>query len=252
MPRLHRERFPAARPNLARYAGGLNAVEINSTFYRPHQAGTLARWAGSVPPGFRFALKMPKAITHEARLAGSREQVEAFIEDLRPMGHKAACLLAQLPPKLEFERRIAARFFSHLRSRFSGFVAVEPRHATWFEPEADGLLVDEGIARVAADPSRGDGGDEPGGWQGFVYYRLHGSPRTYFSCYDSAYIDAIATRLIAHRRSGVPVWCTFDNTGSGSACANALDLVERIAAQSKGRTSTAIVSSPPANQAWPS
>ena len=228
MPRLHRDRFPACAPNLARYATRLNAVEVNSTFYRPHQGATLARWAGSVPPGFRFSLKMPKTITHEARLARTRALVEDFVDELEPMGGKAACLLVQLAPRHELDRRVAARFFSHLRGRFHGQVAVEPRHASWFDAEADRMLADEGIARVAADPPRAPGGGEPGGWRGFVYYRWHGSPRTYFSCYDEARLDSLAQSLLAHRRDGVPAWCIFDNTGSGSACPNALDLAERM------------------------
>ena len=233
MPRLHRGRFPEAAPNLARYATRLNAVEINSTFYRPHQPATLGRWAGSVPPGFRFSLKLPKAITHEARLAGTGKLVEAFLAELEPMGSKAACLLVQLPPKLELDKRVARRFFAHLRDRFAGHVAVEPRHASWFGEEAEALLEHERIARVAADPPRAQGGGEPGGWRGLAYYRLHGSPRTYFSCYDAAYLDALAGKLLAHRRARVPAWCIFDNTGSGSACPNALDLAERLARVSR-------------------
>ena len=231
MPRLHRDRFPATTPNLARYATRLNAVEVNSTFYRSHKEATLARWAGSVPPGFRFSLKVPKTITHEGRLAGTRAPVEAFLAEIEPMGGKAACLLVQLPPKLELDRRIAGRFFSRLRARFHGYVVVEPRHASWFDAEAERFLADGGIARVAADPPRATGGGEPGGWRGFAYYRLHGSPRTYFSCYEDASLDAMATRLLAHRHAGVPAWCIFDNTGSGSACPNALDLAERVVAK---------------------
>ena len=228
MPRLHRHRFPAATPNLARYATRLNAVEINTTFYRPHAASTLGRWAGSVPPGFRFSLKVPKAITHEARLVRTRSLVDAFVAELRPMGAKAACLLVQLPPKLELNKRVARGFFAHLRDRFPGQVAVEPRHESWFTGEADALLQREGIARVAADPPRAPDGGDPGGWRGFAYYRLHGSPRAYFSCYDDAFLDSVAGKLRAHRRARVSAWCIFDNTGSGSACPNAVDLAERL------------------------
>jgi uncharacterized protein YecE (DUF72 family) len=233
MPRQHRDRFPEASPSLARYATRLNAVEVNSTFYRPHRPATLGRWAGSVPPGFRFSLKLPKAITHEARLVGTAKLVEALLAELEPMGSKAACLLVQLPPKLELDKRVARRFFAHLRDRFAGQVVVEPRHATWFGAEAEALLERARIARVAADPARAPGGGEPGGWPGFAYYRLHGSPRTYFSCYDAAFLDSLAERLRAHRRARVPAWCIFDNTGSGSACGNALDLASRLSVQNK-------------------
>ena len=228
LPRLHRDRFPEATPNLARYATRLNAVEINSTFYRPHQPATLLRWAGTVPPGFRFSLKVPKAITHEARLVGTGALVDAFLAEVEPMGGKVGCLLVQLPPKLELDKRVASRFFAHLRERFAGYIVLEPRHASWFGSEAEGLLLRHQVARVAADPPRVAHGGEPGGWGGVAYYRLHGSPRTYFSCYEGAFLDGIAARLRAHRKAGVPAWCIFDNTGSSSACPNALDLAERI------------------------
>ena len=228
LPRLHRDRFPEATPNLARYATRLNAAEINSTFYRPHQPATLLKWAGTVPPGFRFSLKVPKAITHDARLVGTRSLVEAFLAEIEPMGGKAACLLVQLPPKLELDKRLARNFLAHLRGRFVGHIVIEPRHASWFSVEADGLLERAGVARVAADPPRAPHGGEPGGWGGVAYYRLHGSPRVYFSCYESDFLDSIAAKLRAHRKAGVPAWCIFDNTGSSSACPNALDLTERI------------------------
>jgi uncharacterized protein YecE (DUF72 family) len=97
----------------------------------------------------------------------------------------------------------------------------EPRHATWTTDAAARLLVKFEIARVAADPPRAAGLGVPGGWPGLIYYRWHGSPRPYFSSYAAEQLSDLAVKL-----SGSPVdaWCIFDNTGSGSAAANALDL----------------------------
>jgi uncharacterized protein YecE (DUF72 family) len=83
------------------------------------------------------------------------------------------------------------------------------------------------VARVAADPPRVEGGGEPGGWRGLAYFRLHGSPRTYYSSYDDGYLDSLAKKLGALRRRGIPAWCIFDNTASGAATANALSVIER-------------------------
>lgn len=102
---------------------------------------------------------------------------------------------------------------------------LEPRHASWFTPAADALLQRHGIARVAADPPRAPGGDEPGGWRGFAYYRLHGSPRMYYSAYESGFLDALAQRISSHQS---PAWCVFDNTAGNAAVPNALDLRERL------------------------
>ena len=68
LPRVAWPEFPAAGTHLQRYAVHLNAVEINSSFYRPHQPATYARWAASVPESFRFSVKLPKTITHQQRL----------------------------------------------------------------------------------------------------------------------------------------------------------------------------------------
>lgn len=63
----------------------------------------------------------------------------------------------------------------------------------------------------------------PGGWDDFAYYRLHGSPRTYYSSYDEAALRDVARRLGGGAR---PAWCIFDNTAFGAAAGNALDLTE--------------------------
>ena len=226
LPREMQARFPGAGTHLERYARVFRCVEINSTFHRPHRASTFARWAASVPAGFRFALKIPKTITNAAKLAGTRSLVESFLADIEPLGTAADCLLVQLPPKLEFESRRARAFFSFLRDRFPRSIACEPRHASWFTPAAERLLRDLRIARVAAHPSRGPGGAEPGGWNGLVYYRLHGFPRVYYSSYDAGFLDALAGRL--QRAGATPTWCIFDNTTLGAGTANALSVLEAL------------------------
>jgi uncharacterized protein YecE (DUF72 family) len=82
------------------------------------------------------------------------------------------------------------------------------------------------VARVAADPPRAAGLDTPGGWPGLVYYRWHGSPRPYFSSYSAEQLRALAVQLSG---CACDAWCVFDNTGSGSAAANALDLQALLA-----------------------
>ena len=67
IPREHADRFPEEGSHLARYAGRFPAVEINSSFYKPHRPATYARWAASVPADFRFSVKVPKLATHERR-----------------------------------------------------------------------------------------------------------------------------------------------------------------------------------------
>jgi uncharacterized protein YecE (DUF72 family) len=228
IPRAEQAHFPSGESHLARYSQVLPAVEINSTFYRPHRASTFQRWAASVPRAFRFSVKVPRTITHDQRLAGSANLLKAFLADLAPLGSRLGCLLVQLPPSLAFDARVARAFFTMLRRQFDRGVAVEPRHASWFAPPADRLLSKFEVARVAADPPRTEGGGEPGGWPGLAYLRLHGDPRIYYSSYEDAYLDALANKLRGLQRRRIPTWCVFDNTTLGAATDNALSLMERL------------------------
>jgi uncharacterized protein YecE (DUF72 family) len=228
IPRAAQPRFPPGESLLARYAKVLPAVEINSTFYRPHRASTFERWAASVPRAFKFSVKLPQTITHEHGLAKSARLLDTFLADLAPLGSRLGCLLVQLPPGLAFDARLARAFFTLLRKRFDRGVAAEPRHASWFGDRANRLLNDFEVARVAADPPRAEGGGEPGGWRGLAYFRLHGSPRMYYSSYEDVFLDSLADKLRALRRRRIPTWCIFDNTTLGAATGNAFTMIERL------------------------
>jgi uncharacterized protein YecE (DUF72 family) len=234
LPRAEQHRFPEGGSHLARYAALLPAVEINSTFHRPHRASTYERWAASVPPDFRFSVKLPRTITHHHRLAGATALVDAFLEELSPLRPRVGCLLVQLPPSLELDAARARAFFARLRKRWDAGIAVEPRHASWFTPAADALLAGRHVARVAADPPRARNGLDPGGWKGLAYFRLHGSPRVYYSSYEPPFLQALAARLWELRRGGTPCWCIFDNTTLGAGTANALDMATMQAAAYNG------------------
>ena len=228
LPKAHAGHFPPEGSHLSRYAGRLPAVEINSSFYRPHRPATYARWAASVPDDFRFSVKVPKRATHELRLVAADPVLDCFLPEVAELGQKLGPLLVQLPPSLAFSAPVANAFFTAFRDRFAGDVAVEPRHPSWFDGEADRLLAGFRLARAAADPAVVPVAAEPGGWGGLVYYRLHGSPKVYYSAYPDEYLKALAGRLVA--ASGqASVWCIFDNTAAGAATANALDVLSRLA-----------------------
>ncbi|WLH87119.1 DUF72 domain-containing protein [Pseudomonas sp. FP2338] len=221
LPRAHWPDFTGEGTHLQRYASRFNAVEINSSFYRPHQPNTYKRWAQSVPPAFRFSVKAPKVITHELRLQHCETALDEFLEQCLHLGEKLGCLLIQLPPSLRYEPSVALAFFSALRQRFAGAVVLEPRHASWLEAQA--LLVDLQIGRVTADPAVLDAG---AGWQGVQYWRLHGSPRIYHSAYGPQRLQALAEQLLQCAESGMPAWCIFDNTASGHAVTDGLLLLD--------------------------
>jgi len=220
-------RFPEGGSHLVRYARRFPAVEVNSSFYRPHRPSTYARWAAETPEGFAFSLKVPKEVTHTRRLVDADEPLGRFLDETAALGVKRGPLLVQLPPSLAFDAGVVGPFFDTLRQRYAGPVACEPRHASWFTPEADGLLADRQVACVAADPAVVPQAAGPGGWDGLVYYRLHGSPKIYHSAYPDEFLGSLAERLAEASRSA-PVWCVFDNTASGAATGDAFAVSDRL------------------------
>ena len=223
----HGDRFATTGTHLQRYAEVLNGVEINSSFYRPHRRATYERWGAGTPEHFRFSVKLPKSVTHERRLKGVEDVVERFGDEVGGLGGKLGVLLVQLPPSLPFDEAVAASFLDALR-RIDIPPALEPRHPSWFTPRVDAFLASHGVARVAADPAPAPGAGEPGGWQGLVYLRLHGSPVVYTSDYEADALRAVERRLLAHRERGARVWCVFDNTAAGHALGNALWMAEAL------------------------
>ena len=131
----------------------LRCVEINSSFYRPHRREVYRKWATQTPRTFRFSVKLPRQITHEARLRGARSALDEFLAQAGGLGRRLGPLLVQLPPSLEYEPRIANRFFALMRERHAGEIVCEPRHPSWFDDVAESPLVRFRIARVAADPA---------------------------------------------------------------------------------------------------
>jgi len=226
IPALTAGSFQREGSSLERYASRFDCAEINSSFHRSHRLATWQRWAASVPDDFQFSAKLPKEITHKRRLVDCPAPLALALAEMAGLGDRLEILLVQLPPSLGFDPAVAEAFFAELRSGWSRGIACEPRHPSWFGPEADALLADRRVARVAADPARVPAAAEPGGWPGLVYHRLHGSPATYRSSYDDGRLEAYAARLAA---GTAPTWCIFDNTASSAATGDALKLQRLLA-----------------------
>lgn len=229
----HKPLFESGESVLAAYATRFDCVEINSSFYRPHQPTTYARWAASVPRQFRFSVKLPKLVTHELRLQGAGKPLDAFRSQVEGLGSRLGGILVQLPPSLALEPRSATRFFGMMRRRFPDTrIACEPRHASWFLPEADALWARHDISRVGADPPPVDGADRPAGSTRWRYWRLHGAPRMYYSDYGDSALAALVAQIRSpgggRARSG-ECWVMFDNTAHGHATSDALRLRSMLA-----------------------
>src|ERR1700761_9085782 len=235
LPKQYAQHFPSTGSHLERCAQGFNCVEVNSSFHRPHQQKIWERWARSTPPDFRFSVKLPKAITHTALLANCGGLLSGFFDQIQGLGDKLGPLLVQLPPSLAFDEGLAPDFSTpprelHPQHLHSGFIALEPRHTSWFTPPVDRLLRSFEIARVAADPPKASSlAASPGGWNGLCYWRLHGTPRTYYSAYDAAFLRRFAAQL--RQTHCGEHWVIFDNTALGHATRNALDLMNILELQ---------------------
>lgn len=224
--------FPPDGTHLARYGTRLSCVEINSSFYRPHRRTTYERWAASVPPSFRFSVKLPKAITHERRLIDYQGLVEKFVDETSGLGNKRGPVLVQLPPGFAYPGETVEAFLEELKRLLAGPVVLEPRHASWFTPEIDQMLQRQQVSRVAADPAKPvPAVAHPGGWQGLTYFRLHGSPRIYESPYEKEAIAEQAETVATLRSQGAEVWTIYDNTTFGAATRNAFELTEALSTQ---------------------
>jgi len=182
-----------------------------------------------VPTGFRFAVKMPKAISHTKRLRDCGGEVQAFLDQASCLGAKLGILLLQLPPGLAFDPGVVLPFLDDLRKRHHGAIACEPRHASWFNANVDAALRERKITRVAADPARVPRAAAPAGDRRAEYLRLHGSPRMYYDAYSDETLVRLARRLTRPGKRTRERWCIFDNTAEGHAIDDALKLKALIA-----------------------
>jgi uncharacterized protein YecE (DUF72 family) len=202
IPKKVAQRFAQERSGLTRYASVFDGVEVNSTFYRRHKISTFMRWASSVPDRFRFAVKIPKEITHTRAMKDIAELFDTFIEDIAPLGEKRGPLLCQLPPSLAFDADALEPAFKMIRNTDNGPIVIESRHKSWASAEALKLLENYGIDRVLADPAPV--------WQAKDfekpprYVRLHGKPKTYYSTYTGEEIKSFSKLLAPDS------WCVFD------------------------------------------
>ncbi|GAA3457713.1 DUF72 domain-containing protein [Dactylosporangium matsuzakiense] len=131
--------LPAGR-RLHAYAGLLNAVEGNTTFYATPSRATAQTWADQTEPDFRMVLKLPKPVTHEHRLTGALPEMRTFLDAIEPLGPRVHALWVQLPASFGPEDvPTLARFLRRMPAHYR--CAVEVRHPALFtDPDLEGVL----------------------------------------------------------------------------------------------------------------
>lgn len=228
LPTHLKKDFPEEGTHLERYAQIFNCVEINSSFYRDHKPETYARWAQSVPPSFRFSVKLSRYFTQETGLEEAGERLGETLAGPACLGPKWGCLLVQLPPSLQFRPVVAARFIDELREHFEGLIVWEPRHPSWVSAEALTLLRQNQIHKVWADPEPCPLPTTASTQQRSNYFRLHGSPQIYKSRYTETDLAKIMNMVEESHLIHPQTWCIFDNTTYGFATENAQELMHRM------------------------
>ncbi len=145
--------YPAktpARSYLAQYSKIFNAVELDSTFYGTPPVDRVKQWAATVSEDFRFCVKTPRQITHEARLSNVSGEMARFLDIMQELGPKLGAILIQLPPSFsaaEFET--VTTFIETLPAHLS--YALEFRHPSWFIGETALLLRRNNICWTSID-----------------------------------------------------------------------------------------------------
>ena len=136
------------------YAQRLPTVEINYTFYRMPTERLLAGWSEVTPAHFRFTLKAPRRITHEARLRRSEETTAVFCGAAQSLGPKLGVLLFQLPPSFKKDLAVLDDFLGVLPPGVRA--AFEFRHASWHDAEVFERLRARRLALCIADSERNE------------------------------------------------------------------------------------------------
>jgi uncharacterized protein YecE (DUF72 family) len=144
--------YPLKMPTvkmLPYYAEHFTTVEINYTFYHAPTAKILGGWSAQTPPGFRFTLKAPKRITHDARLRDCADSLRHFVETAATLGPKLGILLFQLPPYFRKDLAVLDAFLAMLPQEVRA--AFEFRHASWLDEEVYARLKARNLALCVAD-----------------------------------------------------------------------------------------------------
>lgn len=202
--------YPADLPQkrwFEHYSQAFDTVEINASFYRLPLASTFAGWREKAPPGFRYAVKANRFLTHLKKLVGCEEQIDEFITLARGLGEALGPILYQLPPSLKKDLPRLEAFLKRLPSDLEH--VVEFRHASWYDENVLALLDANGAGFVAHDllglvsPRWASGRT--------AYVRFHGTAGKYWGRYSEEQMAEWADWLLAQHTSGRSCWAYFNN-----------------------------------------
>ncbi|MGD9573143.1 MAG: DUF72 domain-containing protein [Thermoleophilia bacterium] len=164
---------------LSHYAARLTACEINATHYRLQSESAVANWAAQTPPGFLFAAKAHRRLTHTRVLpphGGGDEFLARFLDSLVPLGDRLGAVLLQFPPARERDDGVLADLLSCLPPGLPA--ALEFRHESWAAPAVEERIAAAGCTICISETT------------GAVLPRLPEGPLAYVRLRANGYDDA--------------------------------------------------------------
>ncbi len=206
------------------YAGHFNTVEINNSFYRLPGHATFRSWAAKAPPGFVFAVKASRYITHMKKLRDCGEALEKFLKNAGGLGEKLGPVLFQLPPRWKINPHRLEEFIEALPR--ANRYAFEFRDETWLHEDIYRLLEKHNCALCAASsPSfpqtRRITAD-------FAFLRFHGGEAPYSSKYAIDELKEWAAFARTLSAEGRDVYAYFNNDAFGYAIEDAVKFRELV------------------------
>lgn len=216
--------LPAKR-FLSFYQEHFHTVEINSSFYRLPSEAALWAWRQTVGPGFIFAVKASRVITHLKKLKDVGAALTTFLDRISLLGQSLGPILLQLPPRFRFQAERLETFLAALPSTYR--FALELRDPSWLVPEAFDLLRRYQAALCLYDLAGRQSPLEV--TSDFVYVRLHGPGGAYQGNYSTASLLAWTEYFQTWEAKGLDVYCYFDNDEAGYAAHNALTVLDLLA-----------------------
>ena len=211
---------------LSYFAGRFNTVELNSTFYHLPREKTVENWFKRVPPGFIFAVKGSRFITHTKKLVNLDDSVDIFLARARLLKQKLGPLLYQLPPGLKKDSKRLVGFLKRLPPDTKN--VIEFRNPGWLDKEIFAILKDYNVAHCII--SMPDFPVMPVVTADFVYIRMHGGSVRYSSNYSAAELKNWAKLIKGFLKKRLDTHVYFNNDANAYAVKNALALKGLIGA----------------------
>lgn len=197
---------------LAYYAERFGSVEVNATFYRMPRESTLVEWSNSVPPGFRFVLKMSRRITHRKTYDEEAEAADYFVRTSSVLGQNLGPTLVQLPPFAKKDTDRLGRLLDRFPRRWK--IAIEFRHQSWIDDEVFDLLRERQVCLVHVDA------DDPHVQADLTPTTDWGYMRLRDRTYDDGELQAWVDRVEGHGWNEAFVFFKHEDEAAGPAMAS--------------------------------